>query len=119
MEAEKNGSYLYYILPVLIISLLIIYLFFVRLRKSFYAETEKMESEVETAEEIDISELPDDLGEVISIIKKEGERITQKELRKRLGYSDAKMSLIIADLERRGLVEKIKKGRGNIIFLKQ
>jgi len=65
-----------------------------------------------------LEELPDDLKEVLEILKSEGGRITQKELRKRLGYSEAKMSLIVADLERRGLVEKIKKGRGNVIFLK-
>jgi uncharacterized membrane protein len=63
--------------------------------------------------------LPDDLKEVVDILRKEGGRITQKDLRKKLGYSEAKMSLIIADLERRGLVEKIKKGRGNLIFLKE
>ncbi len=62
--------------------------------------------------------LPEDLMEVVEIIRREGGRITQKELRKKLGYSEAKMSLIIADLERRGIVEKVKKGRGNIIFLK-
>ena len=63
-------------------------------------------------------ELPEDLKEVLEVIKRSGGRITQKELRKKLGYSEAKMSLVIADLERRGLIEKIKKGRGNIIFLK-
>ncbi len=64
-------------------------------------------------------ELPEDLKEVVEIIKKEGGRITQKELRKRLGYSEAKISLMVADLERRGIVEKVKKGRGNILFLKK
>lgn len=68
-------------------------------------------------EEIEI--LPEDLRKVLEIVKAEGGRITQKELRKKLGYSEAKISLIIADLERRGLVEKVKKGRGNIIFLKK
>ncbi len=65
-----------------------------------------------------VEELPEDLKEVLDVIKQSGGRITQKELRKKLGYSEAKMSLIIADLERRGLIEKIKKGRGNVIFLK-
>ncbi|WP_048085772.1 helix-turn-helix transcriptional regulator [Archaeoglobus veneficus] len=64
-------------------------------------------------------ELPDDLVEVIEVLRKEGGRLTQKELRKRLGYSEAKMSLIVADLERRGIIEKVKKGRGNIIFLRE
>jgi uncharacterized membrane protein len=66
----------------------------------------------------EFSKLPEDLDTVLSIIKREGGRITQKELRKKLGCSEAKMSLIIADLERRDMVEKVKKGRGNIIFLK-
>ncbi|MEM4156105.1 MAG: MarR family transcriptional regulator, partial [Archaeoglobaceae archaeon] len=71
---------------------------------------------VEKREEIEL--LPEDLRKVLEVIKTEGGRITQKELRRKLGYSEAKISLIIADLERRGLVEKVKKGRGNIIFLK-
>ncbi len=64
-------------------------------------------------------DLPEDLKEVVEIIKNEGGRITQKELRKKLGYSEAKISLMIADLERRGIIEKVKKGRGNILFLKK
>lgn len=64
-------------------------------------------------------QLPEDLVEVLKIIEKEGGRITQKDLRRKLGFSEAKVSLLIADLERRNLVEKVKKGRGNIIFLKK
>ncbi|MBE8539060.1 DUF7343 domain-containing protein [Geoglobus acetivorans] len=62
--------------------------------------------------------LPEDLSEIVEIIRQAGGRITQKELRQKTGYSDAKISLMLADLERRGVVEKVKKGRGNIIFLK-
>lgn len=62
--------------------------------------------------------LPEDLKAVVEVIKASGGRITQRELRKKLGFSEAKMSLIIADLERRGIVEKVKKGRGNVLFLK-
>lgn len=76
----------------------------------------KRKSGVEVGEEIEV--LPEDLKKVLELIKSEGGRITQKELRKKLGFSEAKVSLIVADLERRGLVEKVKKGRGNIIFLK-
>lgn len=70
----------------------------------------------EKIEEIEV--LPEDLKKVLELIKAEGGRMTQKELRRKLGFSEAKVSLIIADLERRGLIEKVKKGRGNIIFLK-
>lgn len=60
-----------------------------------------------------------DLGKVIDIIKKEGGRATQKEIRKQIPLSEAKISLMIAELEHKGVVEKIKKGRGNIIILKK
>ena len=85
-----------------------------RIKKGRKEDEEKAITESKTEEE-----LPEDLRRAVEIIKKEGGRITQKELRKRLGYSEAKVSLIIADLERRGIVEKVKKGRGNIIFLKE
>ncbi len=62
-------------------------------------------------------ELPEDLKTVVEAIREAGGRITQKELRKKLGYSEAKMSLILTDLERRGIIEKVRKGRGNVIFL--
>ncbi len=65
-----------------------------------------------------LENLPEDLKEALKEIVNSGGRITQKELRSRLKYSEAKVSLIISDLERRGIVEKVKKGRGNIIFLK-
>ncbi len=63
-------------------------------------------------------ELPEDLKRVVEEIKAAGGRITQKELREKLGVSEAKLSLMLADLERRGIIEKYKKGRGNVIFLK-
>jgi len=55
---------------------------------------------------------------VLDIIVEEG-RITQTELRTRLPYSEAKVSLLVADLEDRGLIKKIKKGRGNILILQK
>lgn len=64
------------------------------------------------------SEVPKDLKEVIEIIQKNGRRINQKDLRNKLPYSEAKTSLIIADLESRRIIKKIKRGRGNILFLK-
>lgn len=54
---------------------------------------------------------------ILSIIK-QNKRVTQKEIRKQIPLSEAKISLIIAELEHKGLIEKIKKGRGNIIILK-
>ena len=60
-----------------------------------------------------------DLEKIIKIIKQEGGRTTQKEIRKEIPLSEAKISLMIAELEHKGIIEKIKKGRGNIIILKK
>ncbi len=99
----KRSGFPYYLLVVVICAVIIGGLYYIKIREKSSEE----------------EELNPDLAKVLEIIRSEGGRITQKELRKRLGYSEAKMSLIIADLERRGLVEKVKKGRGNIIFLKK
>jgi len=109
---DQQEEFPYYIVAILVSGFVLAALFIVKIRSE--KQPELLEQEV-TPEEYD---LPEDLAEVVELIKREGGRITQKELRKKLGYSEAKMSLIIADLERRGIVEKVKKGRGNIIFLK-
>ncbi|WP_202319719.1 helix-turn-helix transcriptional regulator [Archaeoglobus neptunius] len=106
----------YYLLAAAASAFIVVALYLIKRRSGREAEQTDVPSGVLSAEHAD--DLPEDLAEVVEIIKREGGRITQKELRKRLGYSEAKMSLIIADLERRGVVEKVKKGRGNIIFLK-
>ncbi len=66
-----------------------------------------------------VSSLPDDLTQALEIIEQAGGRITQRELRKKLGGSEAKVSLLISELVHRGLVEKVKVGRGNVIYLKK
>ena len=60
-----------------------------------------------------------DLDALIKIIKQEGGRATQKDIRKNMPLSEAKISLMIAELQHKGTIEKIKKGRGNIIILKK
>lgn len=60
--------------------------------------------------------LPDDLKEVVDVINQSGGRTTQVEIREKIPYSEAKISLMLDDLEDRGLIRKIKKGRGNIII---
>lgn len=65
-------------------------------------------------------ELNDDISDkVLEIIKKEGGRTTQKEIRKQIPMSEAKISLVITELEHKGIIKKIKKGRGNIIILEK
>jgi uncharacterized membrane protein len=66
-----------------------------------------------------IIEENDELDDVLNLIKKEGGRITQKNIRKSLGLSEAKASLIITELEHKEIIKRIKKGRGNIIILQK
>ncbi len=74
--------------------------------------SEEPDSEVPDNPEV---HLPDDLKEILELIRASGNRITQLELRKKSRYSESKVSLMLSDLEERGMIEKFKKGRGNII----
>ncbi len=56
-------------------------------------------------------------NKILEVLKKE-QRISQKELRKLFPYSEAKISLVLTELEAKGKIEKIKKGRTNVIILK-
>lgn len=76
----------------------------------------KKETIQEHKEEKPIEDLAD---KVLEFIKKEEGRTTQKDIRKKFPLSEAKISLVIAELEHKGKIQKIKKGRGNIIILKQ
>ena len=61
--------------------------------------------------------LSKELREVLEIVRGHNGRITQKDLRSRLNYSEVKVSLILSELEKRGLIKKLKKGRENIVVL--
>ena len=93
---------------IILASIIIIILFFVAYVKS------KSKAKVKDKKQEDY-----DLEKVIKIIKEEGGRTTQKVIRKEIPLSEAKISLMIAELEHKGIIEKIKKGRGNIIILKK
>ncbi len=111
---EQQEEFPYYIVAIFVSGLILAALALIKIRSEKQPEPVLESQEISPVD----YDLPEDLAEVVELIRREGGRITQKELRKKLGYSEAKMSLIIADLERRGIVEKVKKGRGNIIFLK-
>ncbi len=59
----------------------------------------------------------DEVERVVEFIKEEGGRTTQKDIRKKLLFSEAKASLILTELEHDKKIRRIKKGRGNIIIL--
>ncbi len=67
----------------------------------------------------ELAKEPGYVDQALEIIKKHDGRINQKELRKEMMYlSEAKVSLIVTELEHKGKIEKIKKGRGNVLILK-
>ena len=100
---ERDTGVVYVLLMLLIVVLAFLVYFFLRKKKPYMPKKEVME---------------DDLKKYIDFIKKH-KRLTQKELRKQFPLSEGKISLIVTELEHKGLVEKIKKGRGNIIIWKK
>ena len=104
---KENSDNLILIIP-LILTIIIIALIFYKITR----KKKKIEP-VSNAIESDLT------NKVLEIIKNSDGRTTQKEIRKKLPYSEAKISLIITELESKNKIEKIKKGRGNIIILKK
>ncbi|MBI2148053.1 LPXTG cell wall anchor domain-containing protein [Candidatus Woesearchaeota archaeon] len=101
---EPNNNY-WLIISIVLIMVLIFGLFYYKKRKKAPEVSE---------------EITDDLTEkILDIMKKEQGRITQKELRKKLPYSEAKISLVLTELEAIQKIEKIKKGRSNVIIIKK
>jgi uncharacterized membrane protein len=91
------------------LGILVLVLTFLLIRRR---SAKKVENVIEKKEETDIDR-------TLKIIKENDGRITQKELRESLPrYSEAKVSLIITEMESKELIEKIKKGRGNVLILK-
>lgn len=109
-EIGEEPKYIYLISAIILLIFAVI-LFFVinHLKNKAKKEEQKLEA-LEGADELD---------KVLDFIKKQGGRTTQKDLRKEFPSSEAKISLILTELEHKGKIEKIKKGRGNIIILKK
>lgn len=58
-----------------------------------------------------------ELREMINIINENSGTMYQKELREILNYSEAKMSISISELEKRGQIKRVRKGRDNLISI--
>jgi uncharacterized membrane protein len=124
-EAKDYTVYLF-IGVVVILSFIII--LFIILKKSKHEEKEEAKAEISAesvakkeekpAEKLAIKVNKDDAEKILDYLSQQGGRLTQKDIRKQFPSSEAKISLIIAELESKGIIEKIKKGRGNIIKLK-
>lgn len=107
-EEDKVDKKIFIILGVVVILLLISIVIY-----SLKPKKPKIKSGIEDIEEEDETE------KYLEFIKKQGGRTTQKEIRKNFPMSEAKISLIITELKHKGKIEKIRKGRSNIIILKK
>ncbi|MCK4522310.1 MAG: winged helix-turn-helix transcriptional regulator [Nanoarchaeota archaeon] len=107
----KRVAWPYVLAGILLAALAVFY--WIKKKKIVKKDAEKSEGKKEVEKE----ELANDLDDIIKIIKEQGGRTTQKDIRKKIPLSEAKISLMIAELEEKGVVRKIKKGRGNIIIL--
>ena len=93
-------------------TILIAFSYFKKQKNEMHEEKTKTDQKEEKYE-------GNDLEQLIKIIRQEGGRATQKDIRRQIPLSEAKISLMIAELEHKGIIEKIKKGRGHIIILKK
>ncbi|MBI1969477.1 hypothetical protein HYS48_02175 [Candidatus Woesearchaeota archaeon] len=115
LEEEQKGFDLW-IMVVLILTVVLTLLWLWRRKEWKGEEQQQGKEERGKAEEL----REDDVAEqVMDILQKAGGRMTQKDLRKEFPFSEAKISLVIAELDSKGKLEKIKKGRGNILVLKK
>ncbi|MBW6451529.1 MAG: hypothetical protein K0B02_02250 [DPANN group archaeon] len=102
---ETENTYNKYILYLIIISASIIIYYRYQTLKNKISKTNTPKTQ------------DSELNKIISLIKNNNNRITQKELRKHMPFSEAKVSLMLDDLENQKIIRKIKKGRANIIIL--
>ena len=113
---EENNYWWIIDIAILLIIAASIYVILKKKNKKFIGKNETTEDKTSGEK----SALEDaDINKIVEILKKESGRATQKDIRKEIPLSEAKISLMIAELEHKGVVEKIKKGRGNIIILKR
>ncbi len=68
--------------------------------------------------EVFLSALDEDEKKAVRAIR-EQDGITQATLRIRTGLSKTKLSFILSDLEKKGILTKVAKGRTNQVFLKK
>ncbi|MFA5050265.1 MAG: hypothetical protein WC501_04625 [Candidatus Micrarchaeia archaeon] len=99
-----SNSYLFYIIAILLI--IVITLSF----KFFKKEEKKQEVSIPVTNVLD-----ENSKKVLQTIESFEGRCTQKELKQSLNFSDAKLSLILTELESLSKIKKFKRGRGNII----
>jgi len=106
---EKSFVYLFPLIAILIIGMVIYVIFKGWKFKNKKIEESKKEEKVDK-EVIDITN-EKDLNQIVDIINEEGGRTTQKHIRKQIPLSEAKISLMIDELEHKGIVRYCRKDK--------
>ena len=125
LKGESDPTSYIILIPILIAACIAIYYLYYRSMKKKTTAVAEVSNDPITLNESTtqqptviprIAELPEDLHELYDLLLKKGGRVTQKDLRGDMKCSEAKVSLMLDDLENRGYIKKIKKGRSNIII---
>jgi uncharacterized membrane protein len=82
---------------------------------SFYAAKKRKNTKPSNPKAFEPSGLESDEDKILTLLKTVGGSMRQTEITERLGYSKAKTSQLLTDLEERGLLARYKRGRDKIV----
>lgn len=119
-EEQTNWqTYLGIILISGILSLGVYLIFFEKSQKAIISTLEKQKQVTLEEEKFDIllKGLNEEEKKVIKAIK-EQDGITQQTLRYRTDLHKSKLSIILDNLEKKGLIKRVPKGKTNLVYLK-
>ncbi|MCK4968538.1 MAG: hypothetical protein KAS12_05765, partial [Candidatus Aenigmarchaeota archaeon] len=112
IDPYNDSNTNYYIYAILITTIILVFILRKRLRGRI--KTRHVNGKITTISK-ENKELPKELKQIISVLKKNGGRMTQKDIRKTFPLSEAKVSLMITELEDLEIIKRIKTGRTNVV----
>lgn len=117
-NSTQSNNYFPYLAAIVLIAISVIAYYFQNKRKEVREDSIPSQEVTEEKKERKATYVDsNEEKEIMGIIERAGGRITQRELRKETQLSEAMVSMTLTELEKDGKIEKIKKGRGNIIKL--
>ena len=122
IEKDTSGENISQVLIILVLVVMIIsvVLYLIMRKKDRRIEKHGPKTLAPQQKEVqDEKSYDSELRDMIEVLRRGQGKLTQKQLRKRLPYSEAKVSMMISILEKDGVVRKIKRGRGNILVLRK
>jgi len=112
---KKGNSYLIWALGIIIIALIALVAFLFKRKPSVERVVEKVVEKEDMLEK----HLKEDEEQVVNILKQREGQCEQGTLRVITGFSKAKLSGLLKELEERNVVHKEKRGKKNLVFLKK